>query len=94
MITAESAIFGSAALAVSTVTWRRKRSADCAREIRGGWQEHSFTNLMCWAGLERLERIKRAGYLGSFALDVAASPLLLRPHVENRPTFAVFLEPR
>lgn len=42
-------------------------------EIRGGWQEHSFTNLMCWAGLERLERIKRAGYLGSFALDLAAS---------------------
>lgn len=26
-------------------------------EIRNGWQEHSFTNLMCWAGLERVSRI-------------------------------------
>lgn len=32
-------------------------------EIRGGWQEHSFTNLMCWAGLEKLESIGRLGYL-------------------------------
>ncbi len=39
-------------------------------EIRNGWQEHSFTNLMCWAGLERVERIKRAGFLDSLTLDV------------------------
>ncbi len=26
-------------------------------ELRKGWQEHSFSNLMCWAGLERVERI-------------------------------------
>jgi GH15 family glucan-1,4-alpha-glucosidase len=52
-------------------------------EIRGGLQEHSFTNLLCWAGLERLERIKRAGYLKTITLDLTdgrqrASEALLR----------------
>jgi len=42
-------------------------------EIRNGWQEHSFTNLMSWAGLERLERIKQAGHLGSISLDLTAA---------------------
>lgn len=42
-------------------------------EIRNGWQEHSFTNLLCWAGLERLERIKQAGYLSSMALDLTSA---------------------
>ncbi len=44
-------------------------------EIRGGWQEHSFTNLLCWAGLERLERIQQAGHLRSIALDLTAARL-------------------
>lgn len=44
-------------------------------EIRGGWQEHSFTNLLCWAGLERLERIQHAGHLRSIALDLTAGRL-------------------
>ena len=44
-------------------------------EIRAGWQEHSFTNLLCWAGLERLERIKHAGHLQSIALDLTAERL-------------------
>ncbi len=39
-------------------------------EIRNGWQEHAFTNLISWAGLERLERIKQAGYLRSISLDL------------------------
>jgi GH15 family glucan-1,4-alpha-glucosidase len=26
-------------------------------ELRNGWQEHSFSNLMCWAGLDRVQRI-------------------------------------
>ncbi len=42
-------------------------------EIRNGWQEHSFTNLMSWAGLERLERIKQAGHLGSISLDLTGA---------------------
>ncbi len=42
-------------------------------EIRNGWQEHSFTNLMSWAGLERLERIRQAGHLGSISLDLTAA---------------------
>ncbi len=32
-------------------------------EIRNGWQEHTFSNLMCWAGLERLQRIQENGFL-------------------------------
>ena len=44
-------------------------------EIRGGWQEHSFTNLLCWAGLERLERIKHAGHLQSISMDLTTERL-------------------
>lgn len=40
-------------------------------ELRNGWQEHSFSNLMCWAGLERIERIKGRGYLKNFTCDLA-----------------------
>ncbi len=32
-------------------------------ELRNGWQVHSFTNLMCWAGLERVDRIQKLGRL-------------------------------
>ena len=64
-------------------------------EIRNGWQEHSFTNLMSWAGIERLERIKQAGHLGSISLDLtgarvhAADALLRGVHggaLRNGPT--------
>lgn len=41
-------------------------------EIRSGWQEHAFTNLLCWAGLERLERIKQAGHLPSVSAGLTA----------------------
>ena len=63
-------------------------------EIRDGWQEHAFTNLLCWAGLERLERIKQAGHLRSVSLDLtgarirAADALLRSVHegvVRNGP---------
>jgi GH15 family glucan-1,4-alpha-glucosidase len=40
-------------------------------EIRDGWQEHSFTNLMCWAGLDRVHRIHQMGYLKGLTIDVA-----------------------
>ncbi len=64
-------------------------------EFRNGWREHSFTNLMCWAGLERLERIKQAGHLSALSLDLAgariraAEALLRATHegaVRNGPT--------
>jgi GH15 family glucan-1,4-alpha-glucosidase len=42
-------------------------------EVRNGWQEHSFTNLMCWAGLERVCRINKNNYLKNIAFDVAAA---------------------
>ena len=38
-------------------------------EVRDGWQEHTFSNLMCWAGLERIERIRRRGYLKDLPFD-------------------------
>jgi len=64
-------------------------------EIRNGWQEHSFTNLLCWAGLERLERIKQAGHLSTLSLDLtkarirAAEALLRAVHngaIRNGPS--------
>lgn len=44
-------------------------------ELRNGWQEHSFSNLMCWAGLDRLSRIKEKGYLENFNIDLKKSLL-------------------
>jgi GH15 family glucan-1,4-alpha-glucosidase len=38
-------------------------------EIRNGWQEHSFSNLMCWAGLERIARIRERGFLQELDFD-------------------------
>lgn len=57
-------------------------------ELRQNWQEHSFTNLMCWAGLERLERIQQAGYLRRLPLSptdarVRAAEALLRASKEG-----------
>lgn len=31
-------------------------------EFRDGWREHSFSNLMSWAGVERVLRIKQKGF--------------------------------
>jgi GH15 family glucan-1,4-alpha-glucosidase len=42
-------------------------------ELRQGWQEHSFTNLMCWAGLDRTVRIRRAGFLQDLSLDLPSA---------------------
>lgn len=38
-------------------------------EIRNGWQEHTFSNLMCWAGLDRLLKIQKNGYLNNYNFD-------------------------
>ena len=38
-------------------------------EVRDGWQEHTFSNLMCWAGLERIARIRKRGYLKDLQFD-------------------------
>ena len=32
-------------------------------ELRDGWREHSFTNLLCWAGIDRARAMQRLGYL-------------------------------
>ncbi len=40
-------------------------------EIRDGWQEHSFSNLMCWAGLDRMEKIQQRGFLKDLNLGTA-----------------------
>jgi GH15 family glucan-1,4-alpha-glucosidase len=41
-------------------------------EVRNGWQEHSFSNLMCWAGLERIQRIQQRGFLKELSFDPAS----------------------
>jgi GH15 family glucan-1,4-alpha-glucosidase len=41
-------------------------------EVRHGHQEHSFTNLMCWAALDRLHKIQEEGYLRLIKRDLAA----------------------
>ncbi len=39
-------------------------------ELRNHWQEHTYSNLMCWAGLERIERIRKSGFLKNLAFNV------------------------
>lgn len=31
-------------------------------ELRNGWREHSFSNLMCWAGIDRIQKIQEVGF--------------------------------
>ncbi|MBN8554868.1 MAG: glycoside hydrolase family 15 protein [Deltaproteobacteria bacterium] len=40
-------------------------------EFRNTMREHSFTNLMLWAGFERLDRIQKNGFLPQFKIDSA-----------------------
>jgi GH15 family glucan-1,4-alpha-glucosidase len=42
-------------------------------ELRNGWQEHSFSNLMSWAGIERMIRIKEAGFLNRLDIDLLSA---------------------
>jgi GH15 family glucan-1,4-alpha-glucosidase len=34
-------------------------------ELRDGWREHSFSNLLCWAGIDRAISIRNQGFLKS-----------------------------
>ena len=52
-------------------------------EIRNGWKEHSFTNLMCWAGLDRAERMQRAGFLQSLSVDLDRARTLAAQALEG-----------
>jgi GH15 family glucan-1,4-alpha-glucosidase len=36
-------------------------------ELRDGWREHSFSNLLCWAGIDRAISIRGQGFLKSCA---------------------------
>ncbi len=40
-------------------------------EFRNGWQEHSFSNLMSWAAIDRIQQIQELGFLGHLNLDLA-----------------------
>ncbi len=44
-------------------------------EIRDGWREHSFSNLMCWAGIDRLEKIRERGFLKTIGFDLSSAKL-------------------
>ncbi len=41
-------------------------------ELRDGWQEHSFSNLLCWAGIDRALLLQKKGYLRSLPFDLEA----------------------
>ena len=58
------------------------RFAECCRnsinsndaglwEVRNHWQPHSYTNLMCWAGLDRIIKIKERGFLKHLLFNLA-----------------------
>ncbi|NUM87735.1 MAG: glycoside hydrolase family 15 protein, partial [Bdellovibrionales bacterium] len=42
-------------------------------EVRNGWQEHTFTNLLCWAGLERVSRLAAGAFSKHFSFDLGAA---------------------
>lgn len=44
-------------------------------EIRDSWREHTFTNLLCWAGLDRVSRIQRAGVFDSDGISDYSGPI-------------------
>lgn len=39
-------------------------------ELRDGWREHSFSNLLCWAGIDRSISIRDRGYLQGSGFDL------------------------
>ncbi|MBY0371677.1 glycoside hydrolase family 15 protein, partial [bacterium] len=41
-------------------------------EVRHGWQEHSFSTLLNWAGLERARRVQECGWLKTLKIDLSA----------------------
>ncbi|MBI4382489.1 MAG: glycoside hydrolase family 15 protein [Nitrospinae bacterium] len=52
-------------------------------ELRNGWREHSFSNLMIWAGLERASRIKESGFLRELNIDLAECQAKARQAIES-----------
>ncbi|MFN7684523.1 MAG: glycoside hydrolase family 15 protein [Oligoflexia bacterium] len=42
-------------------------------EVRNHWQQHTFTHLMCWAGLERTQRIRPLDLEVARACDLAVA---------------------
>ncbi|MGZ3685851.1 MAG: glycoside hydrolase family 15 protein, partial [Bdellovibrionota bacterium] len=56
---------------LATLCARNVGKADAGLwEIRDGWQEHSFSNLLCWAGLDRAAGMQKRGYLLSLEVDL------------------------
>jgi GH15 family glucan-1,4-alpha-glucosidase len=45
-------------------------------EIRNGWQEHSFSNLMCWTGIDRMMKIQKLGFLENMDLNLERSKIV------------------
>lgn len=52
-------------------------------ELRNGWQEHSFSNLMCWAGIERMVRIRQKGFLQHLKIDLNAASQMAERSLKN-----------
>ncbi|OFZ18621.1 MAG: hypothetical protein A2X94_01645 [Bdellovibrionales bacterium GWB1_55_8] len=51
-------------------------------EIRNGWQQHTFTDLMSWAGLDRLRRLQQKGFLKDLELDLQDMTLRAQAAIE------------
>lgn len=45
-------------------------------EIRNGWKEHSFSNLMCWAGLDRIQMIQKCGFLKNMGSHLSEEAIM------------------
>lgn len=57
-------------------------------ELRDGWQEHSFSNLMSWAGIERVKRIHELGMLADLdgeeiSISLARAETAVRNGIKN-----------
>lgn len=68
-------------------------------ELRNGWQEHSFSNLMCWAGLSRVRQLQNNGFLKQTEFDfekakeraeIALRNAVREGSLRNGPTDATF----
>lgn len=52
-------------------------------EIRNGWQEHTFSNLMCWAGLRRGLTLQQLGFLKDMEIDLNAEKTRAEKAIEK-----------
>lgn len=55
-------------------------------ELRNGWREHSFSNLMCWAGLDRIQKIQEKGFLKNIQTNITEAKSIAEAAVRKAVT--------